>query len=123
MSQIILKTSDTWKIQLKIVIGFISSEDNDEESVMHSKSENKEIMINGTVGKVIKNFFESILNRYQNNLEKLMKDSEFVFDYVHLLCYKCHKTTPNCDGSIQALPIGQKKTLINPINKKYNKCF
>ena len=29
--------------------------------------------------------FESILNRYQNNLEKLMKGIEFVFNYVHFL--------------------------------------
>ena len=28
-----------------------------------------------------------------------MKSSEFVFDYVHLLHYKCHKINPNCDGS------------------------
>ena len=25
-------------------------------------------------------------------LKKLMKGSDFVFDYVHLLYYKCHKT-------------------------------
>ena len=43
--------------------------------------------------------FKSLLNRYQNNLEKAMKDSEFVFDYVHLLYYKCHKINPNCGGS------------------------
>ena len=24
-----------------------------------------------------------------------MKGSEFIFDYVHLLYYKCHKTNPN----------------------------
>ena len=32
-----LKKSDTWKIQIKKAINFISSKDNDEESVMHSK--------------------------------------------------------------------------------------
>ena len=31
-----LKKSDTWKIQLRIANNFISSIDNDEESVMHS---------------------------------------------------------------------------------------
>ena len=34
-----------WKIQLLIVDNFISSIDNDEECVMHSKSDNTEIMI------------------------------------------------------------------------------
>ena len=27
-----------------------------------------------------------------------MKDSEFIFDFVHLLYYKCHKTNTNCRG-------------------------
>ena len=34
--------------------------------------------------------FDSIKNRYQNNLESI-NGSEFVFDYVHLLYYKCHE--------------------------------
>ena len=28
-----------------------------------------------------------------------MKSSEFVFDYVHLLYYKCHKINQNRGGS------------------------
>ena len=90
-----VKQSDTLKIQLIIVINFISSIDNDEERVMHSKSDNIEIMIND---EFIKIFFDSVKNRYQNNLE-LMKSSEFVFDYVHLFYYKYHKINPNCGGS------------------------
>ena len=56
-----LKKSDTWKIQLTIANNFISSIDNDEEHVMHSKSDNTEIMIND---KVIKELFYSLKNRY-----------------------------------------------------------
>ena len=41
-----LKKSDTWKNQLKIAINFISYKDNGEERVMHSRSDNIEIMIN-----------------------------------------------------------------------------
>ena len=41
-----LKKSDTGKIQLTIANNVISSIDNDEEHVMHSKSNNIEIMIN-----------------------------------------------------------------------------
>ena len=41
-----------WKIQLKIVNNFISSKDNDEEHVMHSKSYNIEIMINDEADEV-----------------------------------------------------------------------
>ena len=50
-----LKKSDTWKIQLTIANNFISSIDNDEERVMHSKSDNIEIMINDEANDVIKN--------------------------------------------------------------------
>ena len=32
-------------------------------------------------------------------IKKLMKSSEFVFDYVHLLYYKCYKINPNSGGS------------------------
>ena len=40
-----LQISDTWKIQLTIAINFISSKDVDEQCVMHSKSENIEVML------------------------------------------------------------------------------
>ena len=40
-----LKKSDTWKIQSTIVINFIFSKDIDKERVMHSKSDNIEILI------------------------------------------------------------------------------
>ena len=63
---------------------FISSIDNDEDHVMHSKSDNIEIMINYQANEVTENLFDSLKNRYQINL-KSIKGSEFVFDYVHLL--------------------------------------
>ena len=72
--------------------------DNDEEHVMHSKSDNIEIMITDEADEVIKELFYSLKNRYPNNLES-MKDSECVFDYLHLLYYKCHKINLNRGGS------------------------
>ena len=78
-----LKKSDMLIDQLKIANNFISSIDNnDEEHLMHSKSDNIEIMINDEADEVIKELFDSLKNRYQNNLES-MKDS--VFNYVRLL--------------------------------------
>ena len=47
---------------------------------MHSKSDNIEIMIKDEADEIIKELFESLLNRYQNNLEKSMQFSEFAFD-------------------------------------------
>ena len=61
---------------------------------MHSKSDNIEIMINDETDEFIEKLFDSLKNRYQNNLES-MKISEFVFYYVQLLYYKCHKINPN----------------------------
>ena len=59
-----------------------SSEDNDdEERVMHSKSDNLKIMICDEASEVIKKLSDSIKNRYQNNLQS-MRGTGFVFDYV-----------------------------------------
>ena len=79
-----LNNSDTWKVQLIIANNFVSSIDNNEEHVMHSKCDNIEILINDEADEVIKELFDLIQNGYQNNL-KSMKGSEFFFDYVHLL--------------------------------------
>ena len=49
-----LEMSDTCKIQLIIVNNFTSSIDNNVKHVMHSKSDNVEIMINDEADKVIK---------------------------------------------------------------------
>ena len=61
-----LKISDTCEIQLTIANNSISSIDNDEERVIHSKSDNIEIMINDESVKVIEELFDSLKNRYQN---------------------------------------------------------
>ena len=44
---------------------------------MHSKNDNIEIMISDEADEVIKELFDSLKNRHQNNLES-MKGSEFV---------------------------------------------
>ena len=59
-----LSKYDTWKIQLTIAISFIFSKDNEAELVMHSKSDNIEIMINEKTDEVIEKRFELLLNRY-----------------------------------------------------------
>ena len=60
-----------WKIQLTIANKFISSIDNGEERVIHSKIDNIEIMINDEADEVIKKLFDSLKNRYQSNLESI----------------------------------------------------
>ena len=94
-----LKKSDTWKIQLMIVVDFMSSEGIEGECVMHSKSDSLEIMLYDETDEVIKELFELLLSRCQIDLDISMKSSEFVFDYVDLLYYKCYKTNLNYGGS------------------------
>ena len=77
---------------------------------MYSKSGNIETLINDKAGEVIEELFKSLQDRYQNNLEKSMKGSEFVFDYVHLLYYKSHKINPNRGGSYIDSPDWIKKS-------------
>ena len=64
---------------------------------MNSKSDGIEIMINDEADEVIKELFDSLNNRYQNNLES-MNGCEFVFNCIHLLYYECHKIKKNCGG-------------------------
>ena len=56
-------------------------------------------MMNDKADKILEELFRLFKNRYQNNLES-MKSSEFVFNYVHLLYYKCHKINPNVGDHI-----------------------
>ena len=48
-----------------------------------------------------------------------MKGSDFIFDYIHLLYYKCHKINFSCAGSYVDSRgwIKNKKAKISPINK------
>ena len=73
-------------------------------------------MINDEADNVIKELFDSLKNGYENNL-KSMKGSDFVFDYVQLLYYKCHKINLNCSGSYINSPNWIKKQKSN--NKFY----
>ena len=79
------------KVQLTIAITFISSKDNDEEHIMHSKSGYIEIMIIDKVNEFIQKSFQSPLNRYHIGLETSMRGKEFICCCLHLLQYKCHK--------------------------------
>ena len=67
------------------------------------------MLIDDKPEKVIEQLFQSLLSRYQIGFETSMRGSEFVFDYVHLLYYKCYKINPNCGGSYRDSPDWIKK--------------
>ena len=75
-----LQKHDTWKIQLILVINFISSIDSEKEHTMHSKSDNTKFTCYTDVNEVANELFESLCSRYQINLETSMKGKDFIFD-------------------------------------------
>ena len=120
-----LQKSDTWKIQLTITTNFISSKDDDEEErVMNSNSNNIEFMSYDNANEVANELFNSLPFRYQAGLETSMRGSDFIFDSVQLLYYKCQRTNFTC-GSLyidSADWIRKEKATINPRNTDDN-CF
>ena len=122
----IIKIKGEWIIQPSAEINFISSKsDSDETRIMHTKSDNLEIMIGSDTNEVIEDLFKSLLQRYQENLEEKMKGSEFNFDGVNALYYDLNKTSLDRGGShIKSERwLEEKQATINPQNKKDDKCF
>ena len=90
------KSKGEWKIQLTAEVNFISLKpDSNETRIMHTKSDNEEIMARDDTSDVIKELFKSFLQRYQEGLQEKMKGSEFEFDVVNLLYYDFNKTSLN----------------------------
>ena len=81
-------------------------------------------MIYDKADEVIKKRFESLLNRYQIELETSMRGSHFIFDRINLLHCKHHKINLKLEGSYKDFTdwIENRKTKINPINNN-NKYF
>ena len=67
------------KFKLKIEINFISSKDAEKERVMHSKSDNIKFTSYNNANKVVYELFDSLISRYQRNLETSTDGSEFIF--------------------------------------------
>ena len=70
-------------MQLRIPMNFISSKDNDEEHVIHSKIDNIDIIINDKADEVIEETFKSLRNRikiiWKNRLKVLnLSSSMFI---------------------------------------------
>ena len=92
---------------------------------MDSYSKNIEIIVNDKADKVFKKLFRSLLTKYQNNLQKSMKCSNFIFDCFYLFHCRCHKINLKRGRSYidSTICIKTKKATITGINKGYNKCF
>ena len=103
------KTSSEWKIQLTMAINFISSKDSDETRTMHTRSNNVEIMVGSETNEIIKDLFESVLQKYQEGLEESMRRSEFVHDSVDVLYFNLNKVSLSRVDHIYIYPQMVKK--------------
>ena len=110
------KTQTEWKIQLIIIIDFISSKNSNK---ICTKSNNIEIMMVMKQMKLLKNFL-NLFCKYIKKDEKKKRGSEFVFDSVDLLYCNLHKIA----GSYLDSPkwLKTEKATINPKNND-DKCF
>ena len=77
-----------------------------------------EVIAYDNANKVIKEIFESLLSRYQIGLEQSMKQTDFNFDLVQLLYYKCQKINFKRGRSSVESPDWNKKQQTN--NKSKN---
>ena len=73
---------------------------------------------------LLKKLFKSLRSKYQDGLETSIKESDFIFDSVQLMYYKCHKVNFKRGGLYTDSPnwIKKKKATINPKNED-DQCF
>ena len=93
------KSKGEWKIQITMRIIFISFIDKNQTQLMHTKSDNVEIMNGTDTNEAINELINSFMKRYQEGLETEMKGSSYIFERVDLLEYHLHKINLNRGSS------------------------
>ena len=114
------KLKGEWKVQLTIEVNFISLKPgSDETRIMYTRSDNVEIMFGDDSDDIFEQLSESLLQKYEENLQNKMRGSEFEFDGVNF-----NKTSKNRGESYIDSPkwLKDKKSTINPKNND-DKCF
>ena len=86
-------------MQLTIAIRFLSSKLNEEDRMMHSKSNNVKITINDKEDEVIEEHLQSLFPRYHIRLKTSIKSSDFIFNCGSLFYCKCRKINLKLGGS------------------------
>ena len=81
-----------------MTINFFSSKDSEETHTMNTKDDNVEIMMGNEADEIIEELFESLLQRYQEGLEKSVTGNVI----------KLHKISLNRSGSYIDYPINPK---------------
>ena len=76
---------------------FMSSKDIDEIRVIHSKSNNIEIMNGNQTDGIIEKIIQALRLRYQMSLEESVKGCDFAIGHVVEMHHKCQKRSLKCD--------------------------
>ena len=126
-------TKGEWKVQLSMHISFKILFNIIENQIMHSKSDNVEIMRGLDTNDVIDELIESFAKRYQEGLETKMKGRNYAFERAELLEYHFHKVSSRRGSSYVSSRRGSsyiapskrllsKNSTLDPHNKD-NRCF
>ena len=119
------KDKGEWKVQLIAEVNFISLKPgSDETRIMHTRSDNIEIMIGKGNEEIIEDLFKSFLQKCEENLQNKMRGLGFEFDGINFLYYDFNKISLNRGRSYIDSPkwLKDKKSKINPRNND-DKCF
>ena len=95
------KAKGEWKIQLKMRIIFVPFIDANETQVMHTKSDNIEIMNGIDTSDAINELIDSFMKRYQEGLETKMEGCSYIFERIDLLEYHLYEISLNRGSSIK----------------------
>ena len=119
------KSKGEWKIQITMIIIFISFIDRNKTQIMYTKSDNNEIMNGTDTRDAINKLIDSVMKRYQEGLETKMKGFSYIFERIDLLEYHLHKISLNRGSSYIESPewSHNKGLTINTKNAKDNNCF
>ena len=99
------KSKGEWKMQIIMKIVFVYFVDKNETHVMHTKSDNIEIMNGTDTREAINKLIDSFMKIYQERLEVKMKESSYIFERIDLLENHLHKISLNRRSSCVDSPI------------------
>ena len=118
-----LKNSGKWKINLSSNLIYTATESN-EKSTMYSKSDSNISIISNDTDEIIQEYIDSLLHKYQIDLEQFLTGGNFIFDYVSEMHYICNKITLNHDESyIDSSKWIKSKEQLNLTMKNQNKIW
>ena len=119
------QTVGEWKIQLSMQVNFIADNYDKKGLILHTKSDNVEIMRGIDTKTIVTKLYDTLKQRYQEGLETKMDASNCIFDGVVLLEYHFHKVSLKRGSSYIPSPnwLINKKSTLDSCNKEDNWCF